>query len=213
MRLDLNGRKRPLRLRPTNRGKQDRQIRIGDITIDWVIEREGPWRRRRISSRPMTRAIFSSFAVEDPRCSTRRWASIVITYQTFVSGPAVTPSWGTPAPARQGPSAAVRFSRQERWPTSCRAEGIGYDQIDMCSDPSPYRPYRLEHHVARRPLGADLPEREIHLSKTGYAVWEAETQGANPPGTVFRDNCLPVVEAGQGAAGGRRLRARTARSR
>jgi hypothetical protein len=34
--------------------------------------------------------------------------------------------------------------------------------------------------------------------KKEYAAWEGEhARGANPPGTVFRDNCLPIVEAGQ----------------
>ena len=34
--------------------------------------------------------------------------------------------------------------------------------------------------------------------KGEYAAWEAENaKGNDPPGTVFRDNCLPIVEAGQ----------------
>jgi len=36
-----------------------RQLRIGDITIDAVIEREGPWRAAAgFFSRPMTRPVF-----------------------------------------------------------------------------------------------------------------------------------------------------------
>jgi glyoxylase-like metal-dependent hydrolase (beta-lactamase superfamily II) len=43
-----------------------------------------------------------------------------------------------------------------------------------------------------------FPNTKYVLHKTAYPVWEAENaKGANPPGTVFRDNCLPVVEAGQ----------------
>jgi glyoxylase-like metal-dependent hydrolase (beta-lactamase superfamily II) len=43
-----------------------------------------------------------------------------------------------------------------------------------------------------------FPNAKYVFHKKEYAVWEAEhARGANPPGTVFRDNCLPVVEAGQ----------------
>nr|WP_247325129.1 hypothetical protein [Bradyrhizobium sp. 21] len=36
------------------------------------------------------------------------------------------------------------------------------------------------------------------MNKGEYAAWEAENaKGNKPPGTVFRDNCLPIVEAGQ----------------
>ena len=36
---------RPLRSPQQIPGSKMRQVRIGDITIDAVIEREGPWRR------------------------------------------------------------------------------------------------------------------------------------------------------------------------
>jgi glyoxylase-like metal-dependent hydrolase (beta-lactamase superfamily II) len=43
-----------------------------------------------------------------------------------------------------------------------------------------------------------FPNAKYVFHKREYAVWEQENaKGANPPGTVFRDNCLPIVEAGQ----------------
>jgi glyoxylase-like metal-dependent hydrolase (beta-lactamase superfamily II) len=43
-----------------------------------------------------------------------------------------------------------------------------------------------------------FPNAKYVFHKREYAAWEAEhNKGNNPPGTVFRDNCLPVVEAGQ----------------
>ena len=43
-----------------------------------------------------------------------------------------------------------------------------------------------------------FPNAKYIFHKKEYAAWEAEhAKGANPPGTVFRDNCLPIVEAGQ----------------
>jgi glyoxylase-like metal-dependent hydrolase (beta-lactamase superfamily II) len=43
-----------------------------------------------------------------------------------------------------------------------------------------------------------FPNAKYVFHKREYAAWEAENaRGADPPGTVFRDNCLPIVEAGQ----------------
>ncbi len=43
-----------------------------------------------------------------------------------------------------------------------------------------------------------VPDAKYIFHKREYAAWEAEhARGANPPGTLFRDNCLPIVEAGQ----------------
>ncbi len=43
-----------------------------------------------------------------------------------------------------------------------------------------------------------FPNAKYIFHEKEYAAWEAEhRRGANPPGTVFRDNCLPIVEAGQ----------------
>ena len=43
-----------------------------------------------------------------------------------------------------------------------------------------------------------FPNAKYIFHKGEYAAWEAQhAKGANPPGTVFRDNCLPIVEAGQ----------------
>ncbi len=43
-----------------------------------------------------------------------------------------------------------------------------------------------------------FPNAKYIFHQKEYEVWEAEhAKGANPPGTVFRDNCLPIVEAGQ----------------
>jgi hypothetical protein len=64
-----------------------------------------------------------------------------------------------------------------------------------------HRPYRLEHGAAQRPLGADLPEGEIHLPQSANTPPGKESDpGAaaiGPPGNVWRYNCEPVVAAGQ----------------
>ncbi len=48
----------------------------------------------------------------------------------------------------------------------------------------------------RGQAGEDHGPAHAHVPE--YAAWEAEyARGAERPGKVFRDNCLPIVEAGQ----------------
>ncbi len=49
-----------------------KQLRIGDITIDAVIERDGPWRRPQDFFPAYDEATFKRHL--RPRFSTRRWA-------------------------------------------------------------------------------------------------------------------------------------------
>jgi len=123
---------------------------------------------------------------------------MVITYQTFVvRTPRYTILVDT-CTARQGSSAAVRFSRQGALAQRAVCARIAYDRWTMYSAPISISTILAEHHAARWPLGADIPECEIHFSQKRICGLEVEhARGANPPGTVFRDNCLPIVEAGQ----------------
>jgi len=51
-----------------------RQVRIGDITIDAVIEREGPWRRPQDFFPAYDEAIFKRHSATMERSvQTRRW--------------------------------------------------------------------------------------------------------------------------------------------
>jgi len=79
------------------------------------------------------------------------------------------------------------------------AAGVGLEDIDyvMCT-------HMHVDHVGWNTRLLDgrwvptFPNAKYVFHKREYAVWEAEhARGADPPGTVFRDNCLPVVEAGQ----------------
>jgi hypothetical protein len=43
-----------------------------------------------------------------------------------------------------------------------------------------------------------FPNAKYVFHKRECAAWEAEhAKGTNPPGTVLRDNCLPILEACQ----------------
>ena len=62
-----------------------KQIRVGDVTIDSVIEREGPWRRPQDFFPAYDEAVFRNHL---PLMEAEVWdealGKIVITYQTFV---------------------------------------------------------------------------------------------------------------------------------
>ena len=62
-----------------------RQVRIGDITIDAVIEREGPWRRPQDFFPAYEEAIFKRhLPAMEPEVFDQALGMMVITYQTFV---------------------------------------------------------------------------------------------------------------------------------
>ena len=62
-----------------------KQLRIGDITIDAVIEREGPWRRPQDFFPAYDEAVFRHhLAGMEPEVFDAALGLMVITYQTFV---------------------------------------------------------------------------------------------------------------------------------
>ena len=62
-----------------------RQVRIGDITIDAVIEREGPWRRPQDFFPAYDEAVFKHHLPSmEPEVFDLGVGMMVITYQTFV---------------------------------------------------------------------------------------------------------------------------------
>jgi glyoxylase-like metal-dependent hydrolase (beta-lactamase superfamily II) len=178
-----------------------KQIRIGDVTIDAVIEREGPWRRPRDFFPAYDEAVFRHHL---PSMEREVWdeaqGKIVITYQTFVVrtqhhiilvDTCTGEDKGHPPP--------FDFPGKERWRNELLALGIGFDQVDyvFCTH------LHIDHTGWNTTLRdgrwvPTFPNAKYIFHKGEYAVWEEEhKKGNNPPGTVFRDNCLPIVEAGQ----------------
>src|SRR5215468_3488805 len=67
------------------RGGTMKQLRIGDITIDAVIEREGPWRRPQHFFPAYDDAVFKHhLKTMEPEVFDAASGLMVITYQTFV---------------------------------------------------------------------------------------------------------------------------------
>jgi hypothetical protein len=178
-----------------------KQLRIGDITIDAVIEREGPWRRPQDFFPAYDEAVFKHHLPSmEPEVFDAALGMMVITYQTFVvRTPRYTILVDTCTGEDKGHPPPFDFPGKERWRNELFALGLSYENVDyvFCTH------LHIDHTGWNTTLRdgrwvPTFPNAKYIFHKREYAVWESEhKKGANPPGTVFRDNCLPIVEAGQ----------------
>lgn len=178
-----------------------RQIRIGDVTIDAVIERDGPWRKPEDFFPGFDKATFDGHIPSmEPEVYDKALGMLVMTYQTFVvRTPKSTILIDTCTGEDKGHPAPFDFPGKERWRDELFALGVTYESVDyvFCTH------LHIDHTGWNTTLRdgrwvPTFPNARYIFHKGEYAAWEAEhAKGANPPGTVFRDNCLPIVEAGQ----------------
>ena len=178
-----------------------KQLRIGDITIDAVIEREGPWRRPQDFFPAYDDAVFNHHLPSmEPEVFDARLGMMVITYQTFVVR---TSRYiilvDTCTGEHKGHPPPFDFPGKERWRNELFGLGISFEQIDYV-----FCTHLHIDHTGWNTMLRDgrwvptFPNAKYIFHKREYAAWEEENKkGNNPPGTVFRDNCLPIVEAGQ----------------
>ena len=91
-----------------------RKVRIGDVTIDAVIEREGPWRRPQDFFPAYDDATFKRhLQVMEPEVFDPGSGKMFITYQTFVvRTPHHTILVDTCTGKEKGASGTIRFPRQ-----------------------------------------------------------------------------------------------------
>ena len=109
-----------------------KQLRIGDITIDAVIEREGPWRRPQDFFPAYDEAIFKQHLPSmEPEVFDAALGMIVITYQTFVvRTPRYTILVDTCTGENKGHPPPFDFPGKQRWRNELFALGIAYDEVD-----------------------------------------------------------------------------------
>jgi hypothetical protein len=103
-----------------------RTIRIGDITIDAVIEREGPWRRPQDFFPAYDEAVFNShLPVMEPEVFDPASGKMFITYQTFVvRTPRHTILVDTCTGEDKGHPPPFDFPGKERWRKELFALGV-----------------------------------------------------------------------------------------
>jgi Metallo-beta-lactamase superfamily len=108
------------------------QIKIGDVTIDAVIEREGPWRRPQDFFPAYDDATFKRhLEVMEPEVFDPASGMMFITYQTFVvRTPRHTILVDTCTGEDKGHPPPFDFPGKERWRKELFALGVSYDKID-----------------------------------------------------------------------------------
>jgi glyoxylase-like metal-dependent hydrolase (beta-lactamase superfamily II) len=177
-----------------------RQIGIGDVTITSIIERDGPWRTPE-----------DMFPAYNPEVARRHLAEmdafiydaasnrLVITYQTFVvRTPKHTILVDTCTGEDKGYAPPFDFPKQ-RWLDEFRAQGLSFEAVDyvFCTH------LHIDHcgwntRLVNGKSVPTFPNAKYIFHRREYAYWEVATaRGTEPPGEVWRLNCLPVVEAGQ----------------
>ena len=189
-----------------------RQIRIGDITIDAVIEREGPWRRPQDFFPTYDEATWNRHLPSmEPEVFDAARGMMCITYQTFVvRSPHHTILVDTCTGEDKGHPPPFDFPGKERWRKELFALGVSYEKIDyvFCTH------LHIDHTGWNTTLRdgrwvPTFPNAKYVFHKKEYAAWEAEhctrrqSAGHGVPGQ------LPADRGGRpGAIGGRRLCAR-----
>jgi glyoxylase-like metal-dependent hydrolase (beta-lactamase superfamily II) len=175
------------------------QIRVGDVTIASIVERDGPWRKPE-----------DMFLDYDPQAGARHLAEIdpvvfdaasgrmVITYQTFVvRTPHHTILVDTCTGEDKGYPAPMDFDKTP-WLHGFKAAGLTFEGIDyvFCTH------LHIDHCGWNTVLRdgrwvPTFPKAKYVFHKREYAAWEAAEKAGDPRGNVFRMNCRPIVEAGQ----------------
>jgi glyoxylase-like metal-dependent hydrolase (beta-lactamase superfamily II) len=176
------------------------RISIGDVTIASIVERDGPWRRPG-DMFPAYEAETGQRYLAEMEAFVYDVASdrMVITYQTFVvRTPRHVILVDTCTGEDKGYAAPFDFPKQP-WLDGFRAQGIRFEDIDYV-----FCTHLLIDHCGwntRLENGRwvpTFPKAKYVFHAREYAYWEAATsRGENPPGDVWRYNCLPIVEAGQ----------------
>ncbi|WP_149539050.1 MBL fold metallo-hydrolase [Siccirubricoccus phaeus] len=175
-------------------------LRIGDVTITSIIERDGPWRR----PAEMFPAYDEATAARhlrtlDPAVFDPASGRMVITYQTFVvRTPKHTILVDTCTGEDKGYPAPMDFPKAP-WLDGFKAAGLSFEAIDyvFCTH------LHIDHcgwntRLVDGRWVPTFPNAKYVFHKGEYAAWEEATRrGANPPGNVWRFNCEPVVAAGQ----------------
>ena len=177
-----------------------KQIKIGDITIDAVIEREGPWRRPQDFFPAYDEAVFNHhLPTMEAEVFDAKSGMMVITYQSFVVRTGKhTILVDTCTGEDKGYPPPMDFPKAP-WLDGFRGAGLRFTDIDYV-----FCTHLHIDHCGWNTMLRDgrwvptFPNAKYVFHKREYDAWEEATKrGAQPPGNVWRFNCEPVVAAGQ----------------
>jgi glyoxylase-like metal-dependent hydrolase (beta-lactamase superfamily II) len=176
------------------------QISIGDVTISSIIERDGPWRKPEDMFLKYDAEVGRRhLATLDPFVYEAATNRLVITYQTFVvRTPKHTILVDTCTGDDKGYAPPFDFPKAP-WLEGFSRLGLKFDDVDyvFCTH------LHIDHcgwntRLVNGKWVPTFPRAKYIFHRREYAYWEAATtRGEQPPGNVWRMNCLPVVEAGQ----------------
>jgi Metallo-beta-lactamase superfamily len=179
-------------------------LKIGDVTISSLIERDGPWRTPEYMFPTYDPAVGRRHLADlDPVVFDPVSGRVVITYQTFlVRTPKLTVLIDTCAGEDKGYTAPFDFPKQP-WLDNFRAAGLRFDDITHVFCTHLHFDHTGWNSVLRNGRWVPtFPHAKYIFHKREYAHWEAASmKGDNPPGNVpgnsWTYNCRPIVEAGQ----------------
>ncbi|MGY4507377.1 glyoxylase-like metal-dependent hydrolase (beta-lactamase superfamily II) [Bradyrhizobium sp. USDA 3650] len=183
-----------------------KQLRIGDITIDAVIEREGPWRRPQDFFPAYDESVFRHHLPSmEPEVFDAARGMMVITYQTFVvRTPRYTILVDTCTGEDKGHPPPFDFPGKERWRNELFALGISFEQIDyvFCTH------LHIDHTGWNTSLRdgrwvPNFPNAKYVFHKGEYAAWEAEHAKGSNPARHRVSRQLPADRRGRPSAVGR----------
>src|SRR5690242_12993525 len=176
-----------------------RQIQIGDVTIDAIIERDGPWRPINNMFPTADLALAKQHLAEmEPFLYDTVSEKLVIPYQTFVvKTPRHTVLIDTCTGEHKGYGPPWNFDTRP-WLDGFNALGLNLADIDYV--------FCTHLHVDHTGWNTKLvegrwvptfPRAKYIFHKREYDHWEQQDRAGSDANGVWRKNCLPIVEARQ----------------
>jgi len=179
-----------------------REMTIGDVRITSIIERDGPWRT--------PEAMFPTFdpvvghrhlAEMEPFVYDPKSGMLILTYQTFVvRTPHHTVLIDTCTGEEKGYPPPMDFPKAP-WLAGFRALGLSFESIDyvFCTH------LHIDHTGWNTRLEGGrwvptFPRAKYIFHRREYEFWEQHANAQTPEihnRAVWRQNCLPIVEAGR----------------
>jgi glyoxylase-like metal-dependent hydrolase (beta-lactamase superfamily II) len=180
-----------------------KELRVGDVTITSIIERDGPWR-----------SPFAMFPAYDAEVGRKHLGDLppfvydtvkdmlIITYQTFVvRTPRHTILIDTCTGEDKDLGAPYDYPKQP-WLDGFAAQGLKFEDIDyvFCThlhfDHTGWNTRLIDGRWV-----PTFPNAKYIFHRREYEAWEVEyRKGRERPGAeggIWKMNCEPIVEAGQ----------------